>query len=99
MIRYYDLDGNPVDEATGKFLYATTASIAFDMIVCGQGSAEVSTIFLSADARRGEGGPPLIFETMVFGLENPPPCDRWSTLTEAREGHAAIVAKLQGGAR
>ncbi|MCK9901344.1 hypothetical protein [Glutamicibacter sp. V16R2B1] len=98
MTRYYDLDGNPVDEATGQFLFATAAPIAYDTLAGADGPVEVSTIFLSAD--RGSGDePPLIFETMVFGAETPPPCERWPTLDEAKRGHAGIVARLQGGSR
>lgn len=99
MIRYYDLDGNQVDEATGVMLMAATDPIARDTIMSDGGPIEVSTIFLSADHNFPGDGPLRIFETMTFwnGEEND--CKRWSTLTEAREGHAAIVAKLQGGVR
>ena len=51
---------------------------------------EVSTVFLGLDHRWLGGGPPLVFETMVF-----PDGDligRWSTIDEAEAEHDKIVA-------
>ena len=62
------------------------------------GKYVVSTIFLGLDHSFGE-GPPLIFETMVFplGQWNEQDMDRYSTLKEAKAGHAAMVKKWSGG--
>jgi hypothetical protein len=55
----------------------------------------ISTVFLGLDHSWGE-GPPLIFETMVFGEH----CalhgemDRYTTWKQAEEGHAAMVARV-----
>ncbi len=46
---------------------------------------EVSTVFLGLD-HRFSNGPPLLFETVVFGPENEE-CDRYSTWEEAEAGH------------
>jgi hypothetical protein len=59
----------------------------------------VSTVWLGLDHNFG-GGPPLIFETMVF--ESPSgdgslDQDRYSTEAGARAGHEAMVAKWLGG--
>lgn len=55
------------------------------------GVLNVSTVFLGTDHSFGD-GPPLLFETMVFGLSDEEPCDRYSTWDEAVAGHAAMVA-------
>jgi hypothetical protein len=60
------------------------------------GEAEVSTVFLGIDHNWG-GGPPLLFETMVFG-DSPYELQwRYSTWEEAEAGHARVVAALREG--
>jgi hypothetical protein len=60
----------------------------------------VSTVWLGIDHNFGD-GPPLIFETMIFGEGNNAPyedwCWRYSTLEEAEVAHEAIVAALREG--
>ena len=56
---------------------------------------QVSTVFLGLD--HGFGGPPLLFETMIFGGEYDLHCWRYSTWDEAVAGDAAIVARLRAG--
>lgn len=51
----------------------------------------VSTVWLGSNHRFGP-GPPLIFETLVFGGDHDGDMDRYSTLPEAIEGHARICA-------
>jgi len=55
--------------------------------------ATVSTVFLGLDHRFGA-GPPLVFETMVFGGELDGDCDRYSTYDEAELGHVNMVNKV-----
>ena len=50
----------------------------------------ISTVFLGIDHRFGE-GPPLLFETMVFGGPLDQEMDRYSTWNEAEVGHNEIV--------
>jgi hypothetical protein len=57
--------------------------------------AEVSTIFLGLDHSFGS-GPPLIFETMVFGGPLDQEQERYSTRAEAEAGHAALVERASG---
>jgi len=60
------------------------------------GDVFVSTVFLGVDHNFG-GGPPLLFETMVFrgSLDE---CQwRYSTWEEAEAGHAAVVAAVEAG--
>jgi hypothetical protein len=55
---------------------------------------EVSTVFLGLDHRFGD-GPPIVFETMVFGGPFDQDCDRYESWDEAVAGHARIVDKCQ----
>jgi hypothetical protein len=60
------------------------------------GEAEVSTVLLVIDHNFGE-GPPLIFETMVFGGPHDEWMERYSTEAEAKAGHDRVVAALREG--
>lgn len=60
------------------------------------GEASVSTVFLGLDHAFG-GGPPLLFETMIFGGKYGDWQWRWTTRACAEAGHARIVAALRGG--
>jgi hypothetical protein len=51
----------------------------------------VSTVFLGLDHQWGN-GPPLLFETMIFGGPHDQYQDRYSTWADAEVGHAAAVA-------
>ena len=55
---------------------------------------EVSTVFLGIDHRFG-GGPPLLFETMIFGGEHDEEMWRYSTWDEAKAGHSHAVSLLE----
>jgi hypothetical protein len=58
---------------------------------------EVSTVFLGLDHQFGS-GPPVLWETMVFG---PEPWsewqDRYTSRTDALAGHARVVAMIEAG--
>lgn len=60
------------------------------------GEARVSTVFLGLDHNFGREGPPILFETMVFGG----PCDgeqnRYATWDEAAQGHQTMLKRLTG---
>lgn len=57
---------------------------------------EVSTVLLMIDHNFLGEGPPIIFETMVFGGEMDEACWRYSTEEAARDGHETIVEALNG---
>lgn len=57
---------------------------------------EVSTVFLGLDHQWGV-GPPILFETMVFGGEWDDYQERYSTWDEAVEGHKRTVEKIKVG--
>ena len=59
------------------------------------GGVKVSTVFLALDHGSGS-GPPLLFETMVFGGEHDQDCVRYSTLDEALAGHCKMATRVLG---
>lgn len=52
----------------------------------GKGKVYVSTVFLGLDHSFGD-GPPLLFETMIFGGEHDQYQDRCTTWEQAEEMH------------
>lgn len=89
-----DDDGNPVKEPN-LITWARWFEENQDKKRVAQdtvGPARVSPVFLGLDHRWGE-GPPLIFETMVFGGNHDEDGDRYSTKAEALEGHARFVER------
>jgi hypothetical protein len=93
MIKHYILVGRePMEvplEEWGKWFETSERHVGDDWI----GSVRVSTVFLGLDHQFWDGGPSLLFETMVF-----PSCDligRWSTYDEAEAEHAKVVAVYQ----
>ncbi|MEE8607179.1 MAG: hypothetical protein V3S55_06230 [Nitrospiraceae bacterium] len=58
------------------------------------GEVHVSTVFLALDHNWGD-GPPLLFETLVFGGALAERMNRYSTWDEAEAGHAAMVKRVK----
>lgn len=58
------------------------------------GRATVSTVFIGLDYQYGD-GPPLLFETMVFGCQLDGEQLRYSTWEEAEAGHVATVERVR----
>lgn len=57
---------------------------------------EVSTVFLGLNHRYRPDGPPLLFETMVFGVDDDADVMwRWSTWDQALAGHDQVVAAVR----
>ena len=59
----------------------------------------VSTVFLGIDHRHISSGPPVLFETMVFGGEHNELQQRYVSWDDAVTGHAAAVRKLRSRMR
>ena len=59
---------------------------------------KVSTVFLGMDHSFGH-GPPLLFETMIFGGEHDQYCDRYETWEQAEAGHQKAVEMATPGDR
>lgn len=54
----------------------------------------VSTVFLGLNHQYGD-GPPLLFETLVFGGTMDGEMDRYATYDEAVTGHAAMCERVR----
>jgi hypothetical protein len=61
------------------------------------GDVDVSTVFLGLDHNWGMSGPPLLFETMIFGGEHDDWQDRYSTKEDALKGHKRAMKMVKGG--
>ena len=59
------------------------------------GDVEISTVFLGLDHSFGM-GPPLLFETMIFGGKHDQFQDRYSTWDAAEKGHAQAIEIVKG---
>lgn len=104
-----DDDGNPVPEPD-LFKWATWLEAAYQNgeRVVQQDELEdghwVSTVFLALDYNHmrliqgEEGGPPILYETMVFNdygsLDTDWACERYATRAEALAGHQHAVTEL-----
>ena len=95
-------DGEPVLEsdtiAWGRFMSDREARVVAKSEVgwpLGK-KTEVSTIFLGLD-HSYSGGPPILWETMVFGGKHDGWQDRYTSLDDAAEGHLRVVEALQKG--
>lgn len=90
---YYDRRGNPIDREQAMRLLedAEARRVGRDEV----GEATVSTVHLVLNHQFTD-GPPLIFESMVFGGPHNDYQWRYATEEQARVGHARIVAWLRG---
>ena len=59
------------------------------------GDAEVSTVFLGTDYRHLGDGPPILWETMIFGGAHDLRITRYTSKLAALQGHARIVGALE----
>lgn len=53
-------------------------------------NVRVSTVFLGID-HAYLNGPPMLFETMIFGGEHDEYCERYSTWEQAEKGHEEAI--------
>ena len=58
---------------------------------------EISTVFLGLNHAWTIDGPPVVFETRVFGGPLDGQQDRYYTFGEAEAGHAEMVARVRAG--
>ena len=61
------------------------------------GEIRISTVFMGLDHRFSGEGPPILFETMVFGGKLDQFQDRCCTWDEAEAMHADAVRQVRGG--
>lgn len=94
MSEHYILDGKKpksVDLLEWARWFETADRIVAKTLING---VKVSTVFLGLDHSFG-GGPPLLFETMIFGGGHDDYCERFETWEQAEAGHQEAV-KLAG---
>ena len=91
----YDRQGNPISYDRWGELHNDMEykRIALDPLMFRDEPVTVSTVWLGLDHSFGA-GPPIIFETMVFGGPYNQECWRYSTEQQAREGHALVCHDL-----
>jgi len=65
--------------------------VALSKLVEDKMAVDVSTVFLGLDHNYGS-GPPILFETMIFGGKHSDYQERYCTWEEAEEGHKRAVA-------
>lgn len=87
---YYDWLGNPISRDEWARLFGDERHVGDDQI----GDVHVSTVWIGLNQNFGE-GPPLIFETMVFGGPLDQETWRWPTEAQAREGHQTVLGLVR----
>lgn len=94
ILHYYDIDGNPIEMLEWAELFEDDSykRVALDEI----GDVQVSTVWLGLDHNWAD-GPPIIFETMVFGGDMDQCMQRYSTKEAALQGHQLLVDHIRGG--
>ena len=65
--------------------------VAFDRI----DDIQISTVFLGVDHAHGQSGPPMLFETMVYGGKLDKETERCSTWDEAEVMHKKVLKRVQ----
>ena len=96
MKHLYVLRGHEPMAVTGPFqwakeFYQRDPHVAKTVI----GDITISTVFLGIDHRFGAEGPPLLFETFVFGGWDHGSCLRSSTWDEAEAYHEFLCARTR----
>ncbi len=91
-----DEDRNPILE-TNLFAWAQWYEYADRRVAFTDvNDVEISTVFLGLDHNHLGQGPPLLFETMIFGGEHDGWMDRYTTWEEAEAGHNEAVSMVEG---
>ena len=73
-----------------KWFETSKRDVAKDLI----DDVSISTVFLGLDHGFGD-GPPILFETMVFGGVLDQEQDRYATFEQAEKGHKLIVERVK----
>lgn len=94
-----DDDGKPVEcedlmQWSRWFEVIANRRLAEDLV----GDVRVSTVFLALDHNWSDAGPPVLWETMIFGGktdEFDDWCERYTNRDAAMEGHAKALALVR----
>ena len=100
-LRYYTLDADHRIVETDMMTWATAMKSVANRLVARTefDDIAVSTVFVGLDHRYHGNGPPLVFETMIFGGELDMRTWRYSSWDDAEAGHAAAVRKVRDAIR
>jgi hypothetical protein len=99
MSKKFILDGKRPVPANDLMTWATWFETADRNVAKDQiGDVYISTVFLGINHQWGD-GPPLLFETMIFGGPHDQRQTRASTWDEAEKQHAEAVALAKSGTR
>jgi hypothetical protein len=99
VITYYNINGEPITMGEWAALYQGDQSGRMVEQTTLPGGCFVSTVLLGIDHSYSQHGPPIIFETMVFGPDGSGQdldMDRYATKEQAEEGHRRMVTKWTG---
>ena len=98
-LEYYILVGKTPRLAASDIEWAKWMAVADRRVAWTEiGNVSVSTVFLGVDHRyRSLGpGPPLLFESLVFGGKHDGHTTRCSTWEEAEAQHVEMIALVEG---
>lgn len=95
--QWYIEDGNGEVRPVGDILewgrWRASAESRVALTNLGE-RGEVSTVFLGLDHRHFGEGPPILYETLVFGGPLDQEMERYCTRAEAVAGHERMVARV-----
>lgn len=97
MQKYYILNECNQPEPIHNIMHWALWFETADRVVAGtevNKDITVSTVFLGLDHQWSD-GPPLLYETLVFGGEMDGEMERYSTKDEAITGHDAMVQRVR----
>ena len=91
-----DANGKPVPEPDvlkwAKWFETAERHVANDKVF----GVHISTVFLGVDYSSPFGGPPVLWETMIFGGPHDQYQERYISRKDAIAGHAKAVAMVRG---
>ncbi len=99
---YFDKSGTPISfEEFARLKYDDDGKVSQDYARIGldkiSDHVEVSTVWLGLNHAFMAGGPPVIFETMVFGGQYDGQLCRYNTEEQALAGHLHAVNEMRQG--
>jgi hypothetical protein len=91
MGKFYDMLGKEITLQEWALMFESGRRVAYDVV----GDVTVSTVLLGVDHNFFGEGPPIIFETMIFGGKHDEYQERYATLEEARAGHRKALRLVE----
>lgn len=95
-----DDEGNPAEEPD-LIKWSMWFESAYDKRHVGDDEIDdvrISTVFLGIDHNYSDDGPPILFETIIFGGEHDEFQKRYATRELALDGHQRTVEMVKGKA-